>query len=302
MSSGKAYIAGLACAALFGLGTALTKEAVSGVHPLTMTFVVYLSAGATLATLSAWSRGRRGRTREERPPAPGVDLKVLFLGVVLGVVVAPDLFFYGLRHTTALNASFLLNTEVLVTVTLAYLLLKERAAPKDYAAIVLLLAAVVLVTTNLRLSTLSMRGHLFGNALVVAGCIFWGIDNNLSKILAVRHDLMQAVYLKSLFGGSLVLLFAVVMGAGMSLTMKALSILILVGVLAYGIGIYCFFYSLRHIGAMRSISLFSTQALFGALFAFVLLGEGWSPYHVAAGAMMFAGVWLLWGPGLERPA
>jgi drug/metabolite transporter (DMT)-like permease len=53
-------------------------------------------------------------------------------------------------------------------------------------------------------------------------------------------------------------------------------------------------FALREIGSMKTGVLFSTSSLFGAVFAFIVLREPLTVIQIAAGLVMFLGVYFLY--------
>jgi len=69
---------------------------------------------------------------------------------IIGVAIAPAMFFVGLRQTTASNTSLLANGETIFSIMLDILFFKEKLKPLVYLAALVVLAGLVVVTTNLQ--------------------------------------------------------------------------------------------------------------------------------------------------------
>jgi drug/metabolite transporter (DMT)-like permease len=199
----------------------------------------------------------------------------------------------GLNNTTAVNAALLGNTESLFTIGIAFIFLGERGKLKDYAAMLLLILGAVVLTTNLNLRELNMLGSLLGNLLVIAGCLFWGIDNNLSRLVTVKRSLPQLGSVKSILGGGIMLVIAAF--GGMRFIPNPLTIIyvIIVGVFSVGLSLLLFLFSLQEMGAMRTGVIFSTSSLFGAVSAFLILHEPISLVQILAGLVMLFAIYVL---------
>jgi len=281
MSHYNGYVAALFSAILFGLMATFSKIALRELHPLVVAGMIYTIAGIAL---SPRSTKRRIATK---------DLGILILVALSGVILAPTLYIWGLSLSTAVNASFLLNSEVMFTVLIAFIFLGERAKGKDYFAVFLLIVGAIIITTNLELGALGVADMLYGNILIILGCLFWGIDNNLSKILSQRNDILQLVSFKGLIGGPVVLLLALILGTPFTITLQVIPYLIGAGLLSIAASLALFLFSLREIGAMKTGAVFSTSSLFGALSAFLILSETISILQVGAGLLMIFAVYLL---------
>jgi len=222
------------------------------------------------------------------------DLVVLALVVLSGSTIAPYLFLNGLNQTTAINASLLQNAESLFTVLIAFLVLGERATKKDWVGIAFLAVGALFLTTNGEFQRLTLSQSLLGNVFVVAACLFWGIDNSLSRFLSKKEDLILVTALKCLVGGTILLLLSLALGLEFHVPLTAFPYLITVGAFSVGFSILFFLLSLREIGAMKTGIIFSTSSLFGAAFAFVTLRESFSLIQLIAGLVMLTGVYVIY--------
>src|SRR2546427_9740548 len=74
---------------------------------------------------------------------------------------------------------------------------------------------------------------------------------------------------------------------------KQIPYLILISVLGFGGSLYFFLQSLKRIGTIRTITLFSMSSVFGVVFAFVFLHEQISIYQIIATAIMLSGTYLI---------
>jgi drug/metabolite transporter (DMT)-like permease len=207
---------------------------------------------------------------------------------------------HGLNETTAINSSLLLNTESLFTVLIAFAFLKERGAKKNYFGILLLVVGVVLLTTNGEFQRLTLTTQISGNLLIVGACLFWGIDNNLSKFLSKKRDIVMVTGLKCFAGGSVLLAMSLLLRVSFDVPLVSMPYLLSVGAFSIAFSILLFLFALREIGSMRTGVIFSTSSLFGAVFAFVVLREPFSLIQFLAGLMMLLGVYILYRKGMDK--
>jgi len=221
------------------------------------------------------------------------DVILVVLVAVSGGVLGPYLYLVGLSYTTAVSTALLGNTESLFTLGIAFIFLGERGRLKDYAAMALLVLGAITLTTNLNFYEPGTAGSLMGNLLVVAGCLFWGIDNNLSRLLSVKRNLAQLGSLKGIVGGGLLLAVASFYALPAIASPVYITYLVIVGVFSVGLSLLLFLFSLQEIGAMRTGVIFSTSSLFGAISAFLILRESISAVQILAGLLMLAAIYVL---------
>jgi drug/metabolite transporter (DMT)-like permease len=281
------------------LGTTLNKLALTEVNPTVVAGLIYIFAGLVL-TATRFSPLRRKVMKLIKTPTKSEkkfcrrDIAVLALVVLFGSVLAPFLFLNGLNQTTAINASFLSNTEVLFTVLFALIFLKEYCNKKEWSGIIILIFGAVFLATNSQFSNLSLTEAVFGNLLILAACLFWGIDNNLSKFLCIKEDLILVTGLKCIIGGSSLLGVAYAFGLSFNVPLSAFPYLVSVGAFSIGFSILFFMVGLKEIGSIRTGSIYSTSALFGVAFALIILKEPVTIIQVIAGLIMVLGVYVLY--------
>ncbi|HIP75040.1 MAG TPA: DMT family transporter [Thermococcus paralvinellae] len=291
------YVSAVLAALLFGISSTLNKIALRNVHPVIIAGSIYLTAGIVLMLLRLTPLKDKILERLEfkvktQEHFSRRDLLLLAFIVLFGSFLAPLSFMFGLNKTTAVNASLLLNTETLFTVLIAIMFFKEKASRRSILGILLILiGAVVVSTENFREVELS-KG-IVGNILIILAGLSWAIDNNLSKLLSVKRDLLLVTSLKGLFGGSALLILASLIGIPLYIPLQSLPYILTVGAFSIGFSIVLFLFALREIGAMKTGAIFSTSSLIGAIFAFLILGEDFTAIKAFFGILMFFGVYLL---------
>ncbi len=188
------YVGAVTAAILFGLSSTLNKIALAEVQPLIVAGLIYFVAGIFLFLIRLSPLHKRilsllETPTETEPKMIRKDYMVLAIVALFGAAMAPLMYVYGLSQTTAVNTSLLLNMESLFTVFIAVVIFRERGARKDYFGILLLLIGAVFITTNGEFQNLTLAQQIIGNLLIILACLFWGIDNNLSKLLSKQRDL-----------------------------------------------------------------------------------------------------------------
>ncbi len=298
MSHHWGYVSAVASAVLFGLSSTLNKIALENVHPTVVAGMIYFIGGVFLFGIHLTPLCERILsaldTRETESKITAKDLRVLASVILCGSVIAPLLLLNGLSQTTAINASLLLNAESLFTALMAFVFLSERGARREYLGILMLLIGVVFVTTNGEFQRLSLTENIFGNLLIIGACLFWGIDNNLSRFLSKKRDIILVTGLKCFIGGLALLIISFLAGIDFSIPLTSLPYLLLVGALSIAFSILLFLFALRKIGSMRTGVIYSMSSLFGVVLAFIVLRETFTAIQLAAGLIMLLGVYVLY--------
>lgn len=285
------YVYAILAALMFGSVSTLAKPVVSSVNPLLLSSLVYLIMSATLAPV-AYQRKKRLETAGKE----GRRDHLLVVAIsVAGSVIAPSLYFAGLQQTSASDATLLANGEVIFTVAIAVAFFKERLRPIGYLAVLLVLAGLVMVTTNLQLGgALFSEQTYYGNILILGSTLFWAIDNNISKIVTRKMDVAKVVYLKGAIGGGILLAVVSLLGISIGeIGQNQIVPILLLGIAAFGGSLYFFLEGLKRIGTVRAILLLSLSSVFGLVFAAIFLGEHVSIYQAIAAAIMLSGIYII---------
>jgi len=293
------YVGAITSAIFFGMAATLNKIVLKDVHPLIVAGLIYFIAGIVLFCVRLSPLQNMVLSMMETPTKTetvirGRDFEVLAFIILSGAVIAPFLFLYGLNETTAVNASLLSNIEALFTVFIAFIFLKERGTRKDYVGILLLIIGALFVTTNAEYQKLSLTREVLGNTLIVGACLFWGIDNNLSKSVSKKRDLVLLTALKCFIGGGILLLLSISLKLNFQIPLISIPYLFSVGAFSIGFSILFFLFALREIGSMKTGVIFSTSSLFGATLAFIMLKETFSLIQLTAGFVMLLGVYIIY--------
>lgn len=292
------YVVVLLAAIMFGLGTVINKMILIDVHPLVLGGFVYLLSGLFLILLHSILSIKPRYHHLIAPVSaeitlPKENIKIFVLVVVSGVILAPFFYLYGLSVTTAVNASLLINAETLFTILIAIVLFKETIKKKDLLAIILIIVCTIILTTNLQAISVDFGVAFYGNVLVLLGTFFWAVDNNFSKILSQKGDIIHIVSLKSLCGGSIVLMISYTLGLPFNFNVLIIVYLLIVGFFSIGLSLILFMLGLKLIGTTKTSVTFATSSLFGAFFGFFLIKESLSIIQISAGFIMLFGVYLL---------
>ena len=78
-----------------------------------------------------------------------------------------------------------------------------------------------------------------------------------------------------------------------NLRLEDLPVLLVTGIFGIGLSVLFIVMAIKHIGAVRTILIFSTTTLFGIFFSYVILGEEIVIPHFVAFAMVFIGIYLI---------
>jgi drug/metabolite transporter (DMT)-like permease len=181
--------AALLSAVLFGAGTPLAKLLLGTVNPWLMAGLLYCGSGAGLFLV-------RLIRREPRVTLARGEAWPLVGAVIAGGMAGPVLLMLGLSAMPASGASLLLNAEAVFTVALAWLVFKENVDRRIVAGMLAIVAGAVLITVPSMVSL----GNPWPTAAILGACLAWGLDNNLTRKVALRDATWLAAVKGSVAG------------------------------------------------------------------------------------------------------
>jgi len=292
------YLSAIMVAILFGVWYSLDKILLGYLHPLVLAAMVYTLASMLLlliriSPLNSPLLEVMHRQSMVETHITGKNYVTLFLTAICGAVMAPALYLSGLDQITAVNAALLCNVEILFIIILGVLFLKETVKAKDILGFAFLLLGAVFLSTN-NLQGISFQQNLGGSILVISACFFWSMDTTLTKFLSNKRDLFLLTGIKCGVGGLILVIMSLFMGLSFNLPLNAVPLLLFVSLGCMSSSMLLIYIAIREIGSTRTGSIFSTSSLFGAIVAFLILGEPLGIFQLFFGLLMFAGILILY--------
>ena len=276
----------LLSAALFGVSTPAAKVLLGTIEPTVLAGLLYCGAGIGVAVLRRVLRSSVAAGAAAEASLTRADVPWLAGGIVAGGIIGPILLMLGLARTDAAAASLLLTLEGVATALLAWFVFHENFDRRIAIGMACLVAGAIVLSWS---GTPSLAG-LVGPLAIVAACVAWGLDNNLTRKVSLA-DPLQIVELKGLIAGPVNLVLGLSLGG--SLPQIAPMLLAgVVGFFGYGVSLALFILALRHLGTARTGAYFSTAPFIGAVAALWLLREPITLQLAIAGLLMGLGVWL----------
>ena len=276
--SGGAALA-LMSAALFGTSVPLAKLLVGQISPWLLAGLLYLGAGLGLLVVERLRAGAEA-------PLARVDWYWLAPAVLTGGVVGPVLLMAGLKAMGAAGASLLLPLEGLFSALIAWFVFGEGFDRRILLGFGAITAGAAILAAPEGFASADLAGPL----LVAGACLTWGIDNNLTRKVALA-DPVRIARIKCLVAGTVNSALALILGAAWP-SWPALGAASALGFAGYGLSLVLFVLALRQLGAARTAAYFAAAPFIGAALAVPLLAEPVTSALVLGGLLMVIGVWL----------
>lgn len=272
-------VAALGAALLFGAGTPSAKLLLGPVSPWLLAGLLYLGSGTGLLIWRLLRRTETGRMSV-------AEIGWLAGAIISGGMIAPAMLMWGLVNMPASGASLLLNAEGVLTALIAWFVFRENFDRRIAIGMALIVAGALVLSWPREISF----GAAAPSLAVVGACLFWAIDNNLTRKVALL-DASFIAMTKGVVAGAVNTAIALSLGATLPSATTVLAAAT-VGLMSYGISLILFVVALRHLGTARTGAYFSTAPFAGAVIAVVGMGEPVTQDLLIAGVLMGLGVWL----------
>ena len=273
----------LLAAAFYAVSSPLSKILLSYMPSTLMAGFLYLGAAVGISAVAAVRKLRHGETKETKLTNRELPYT---LAMILLDIAAPICFLFGLKSTTAANASLLNNFEIVATAVIALVIFKERISPR-------LWCGILFVTLSCALLSIEDLGSLrfsYGSLFILLACVCWGFENNCTRKLSSK-DPMQIVLLKGIFSGLGSVLIGLCIGERITVLWSVFAVLG-VGCVAYGFSIFLYVYAQRLLGAARTSAYYAVAPFIGTTLSLIIFRALPHFTYFIALALMAIGAWL----------
>ena len=253
--------------------------------PLMIVFLIYIVNGIIFTPFTAKSK-----------PLFKFSRKALYALTALGVadVLSTVFFLYGLKDTSAINASILGNSEIVFGIIIAMIFLGERIRRKEILPFMLIGIGAILIPFGGNISEYGfMTNFVIGDMMILVSGVFLGIVMSMYKRMGDEFDSKRIIQYTSFVGAAVAMAGILIMGIPFELDPSHLPTIMVTAIVGVGLPVLLLVVSLRYIGAVVAILVFSTTSVFGVIFANLLLGEIISAANIGALALIIGGTYLL---------
>jgi drug/metabolite transporter (DMT)-like permease len=221
--------------------------------------------------------------------------RVFWMGA-LGFAGAFALSHWGLARSTATNGALLITVEPVTLLVLAPLLLGERLTRREGAGAALaLLGATLVVANGIPGLSEALVPHWRGDLLLVLAGVAYASYSLIGREILARHSSLSVTAWSMAWGAGAMLPLALIeraSGALPRVTPTAIAGTLYLAVVITALGYLAWNYALERVSASRAAIFLNLQPLVGALLGVAVLGESLTPYTVAGGGLILAGLTL----------
>ncbi|WP_405590536.1 DMT family transporter [Streptomyces sp. NBC_01190] len=272
-------------ALLWSSSFAVTKEVLSDVQPLTIGALRFTLAALVLLVLVRLAARRRP---VERPT--GRQRYLIWFSGFLGITVYFILENFGVKMSTASDASIMAASYPLMTMLLELVLFRARMPVTRVVAVLLAAAGAYLVVDNG--ATVGGSRRWSGDILLLLGGLVWAFYNVVCKLVGGR-DALSLTYQQMIVGAGGFLLASLLEATRWSMpsvTSAALLVYLAVGCSVGGFLLYN--YGLQTLKPSVAVNILNLVPAFGVLGAVLINGESVQLAQALGGIVIVGGVML----------
>lgn len=256
------------------------------VHPLNLAIFLGLISGLFF---TPFAKGKQSPTQFSR--------KSLFFVIMLGItdVAAITTNFFGLNYTTAVNATILINTELLFVLLIALVVFKERIQKRETFPLGLVaLGAIILpMGVDIIQNGTFVSGFVFGDMMILLAAGFFALDISIAKFVSKRVPASRISQISAFAGVPFAMVLMMIFQVPFDLPLEQMPVIVYMGIFVSGLSYYFFVIALRLIGAIRTILIYSTTTVFGISFSAIFLGETITELNIVSVSIIVVGIYLL---------
>ncbi|MDE6584163.1 MAG: DMT family transporter [Anaeroplasmataceae bacterium] len=270
-------------AALYAINSPMSKILLEYMPATLMAGFLYIGAGIGMLAIALIKKIRKSNIGEKRLTKKEIPYTI---AMILLDIAAPIFLLYGLKSTTAANASLLNNFEIVATTIIALSVFKEKISLRLWIGILFITLSCALLSFE-DISSLQLS---FGSLFILLACVCWGFENNCTKKISSK-DPLQIVFLKGIFSGIGSIIIGLCIGERVTVLWSVFAVLG-VGFTAYGLSIFFYIYAQRMLGAARTSAYYAIAPFIGTALSLAIFREMPHYMYFIALVLMAIGAWL----------
>ncbi len=263
-----------------------TDQITAELNPVTVSFFIFIINGLFFSPLAR----KNGSIRNIRKK----DLLFLSLiGMAEGAALIT--YFFGLRDSTAINASVLNNGEIMFSILLALIIFRERLQKMERIPFSMIIIGMVVLPIGYDFynNGITITKLVFGDILLLLAGLFWALDINMSNYVSDRLGSQRITQIASFVAGLFALGLILIFQIPFKIDFIHMPTIAIIGIVSIGMSTALFITGLKLIGAVRTILIYSINSAFGVVLSGVFLHETVTITSVVSVSLAFLGLYLL---------
>ena len=261
------------------------SETAIEINPIVMVFLIYFICGIFFTPLA----------KNTNPISEFRRKDWIFMSLI-GVAEGSALivYFYGLTTSTAVNASLFSNSEIIFSLIIAMLVFKERLHIKEYIPFTMIIVGMMIVPIGNELYQNNFVLELVtGDLLIILSGLLFAIDVTLCKYVGDKFNAKRITQIISFICAAVAISLIVIFQIPMDIELVQLPSIFIVSIFGTGMATLFFLISMKIIGAVRTVLLYSTTSVFGVLFSGLILAEAITVADIISLVLVLTGIFFL---------
>lgn len=279
----KGIFLAILAATLYAINSPLSKILLDYLPSTLMAGFLYIGAGIGMLIIGFIRKCRKAEKLEAKLTKKELPFTI---AMILLDIAAPICLLFGLKSTTAANASLLNNFEIVATAIIALVVFKEKISLRLWFGILFVTFSCGLLSFE----NISSFKFSYGSLFILLACVCWGIENNCTRKISSK-DPLQIVLLKGFFSGVGSIIIGLILGERVTVLWSVFAVLG-VGFVAYGLSIFFYVYAQRILGATRTSAYYAFAPFIGTLLSLIIFQELPHYIYFIALSLMIIGAWL----------
>ena len=217
-----------------------------------------------------------------------------FLLAAINGIAAPLIWFTGLQYTTGVNASLFASSDILFTVLLASVVLREPIRSAHVSAMLCMTLGIFAIVLQGFTAGITFQS---GDLLILVATFLYSVGSILYRKYLHHSDPMVYIFLRSFVGMAFFFVISPFLSIPLIQEAAAFPAVLVTSLLGFAfisrfVYLFSFYQAIDRL-PISTVSLFSSLSVVGgAVFAFLLIGESLRWYHFVGGALIILGTIL----------
>ncbi|MGI9566702.1 MAG: DMT family transporter [Nitrosopumilus sp.] len=223
--------------------------------------------------------------------------KNMLLLSLIGIVeiLALVVYYFGLKDSSAINASIFSNSETLFSFLIVMVVFRERLSKNELMPFAMIVVGIIVLPLGYGVyeNQMNFSDMLMGDFLILLSGLLYAVDVCLCRYVSNKIDSKRFVQITSLSSGLFALLVVFVFQIPFFIDLNHLPVIVVLSVIGTGFSTLFFIMALRLLGGIRTIVLYSTTAIFGIIFSGAILAEKITLVDVSSIIFTIVGIYFL---------
>lgn len=267
----------------FVIGRAVTGE----IPPITLAFLRWCLAFLVFFPI-AYKKVKKDFEKFKK------HWKVVLVLSITGVACFNTLVYIGVYYTTSINASLMNSLTPIFIYILSFLFLKSRVTRNQLIGTFISFIGVIFILSGGKVENIINFSFNVGDSIVLVAVLCWSIYSLLIKQYANELPGFSTFLVTIAIGALLLFPFSVIelvtSEIGINWSIKTISAIFYVGILASVVAFLSWNYGVVQIGANRASIFLNLIPVFASLFATLFLGERLMIAQIVGGIAVISGV------------